>query len=57
MVDDDGVRRRQETLKSVGNLSELHSWDLKNLLEILIVVDVLSLLGILQPIGLRQRGK
>ena len=57
MVDDNGVRRRQETLKSVGNLSELHSWDLKNLLKILVVVNVLSFLGILQPIGLRQRGQ
>ena len=55
MVDDDGVRRGQEALETVGNLGELHPRNLKNLLEVLVVVDVLSLLRVLQTIGLGQR--
>ena len=55
MVDDDGVRGGEEALKSVGNLSKLHSRDFENLLEILVVIDVLSLLRILQPIGLGHK--
>ena len=57
VVDDDGVRGGQEALKTVWNLSKLHSRHLKNLLKVLVVVDVLSLLRILQPIGLRQKEK
>ena len=55
VVDDDGVGGSEEALQSVRYLGELHPRNLKDLLEVLVVVDVLSLLWILQTISLRRR--
>lgn len=41
----------------MGDLGELHPWNFKYLLEILVVVDVLPLLRVLQPISLGGGGK
>ena len=53
MVDDDGIGRSKKGLYSTRDLSELHPWHFKDLLKVLVTVDVLSLVGILQLVGLR----
>lgn len=52
MVDDDGVRRSEQGLHTTWDLGELHPRDFKDLLKILVTVDVLPLIGVLQLVGL-----
>ena len=52
MVDDDGVRWCEQGLHTAWDLGELHPRHFKDLLKVLVTVDVLSLIGVLQLVGL-----
>ena len=52
VVDDDGVRWCEQGLHTTWDLSELHPRHFKDLLKVLVTVDVLSLVGVLQLVCL-----